>query len=48
MSADRKSQDKNLVGSFDHFAKTARSRDSVDSFNFNPCVPLQFLELAGC
>ncbi len=29
--ADRESQDKNLVGSLDRFAKTAGSRDSVDS-----------------
>ncbi len=30
-SADRDSQDKNLVGSLDRFAKTAGSRDLVDS-----------------
>ncbi len=30
-SADRDSQDKNLVGSIDRFAKTSGSRDSADS-----------------
>ncbi len=30
-SAERDSQDKNLVGLLDRFAKTADSRDSVDS-----------------
>ncbi len=30
-SADHDSQDKNLVGSLDRFAKTAGSHDSVDS-----------------
>ena len=29
--ADRDSQDKNLIGSLDRFAKIAGSRDSVDS-----------------
>ncbi len=30
-SADRDSQDKNLVGSLDRFAKTTGSRDSADT-----------------
>ena len=30
-SADRDSQDKNFVGSLDRFAKTAGSRDAIDS-----------------
>ncbi len=39
-SADRDSQDKNLVSSLDRFAKTAGLRDSVDSVltHVYPCL----------
>ena len=37
-SADRDSQDKNLVSSLDRFAKKTGSRDSVNSL----CTPIRF------
>ncbi len=37
-SADRDSQDKNLVGSLDRFAKTTGSRDSADTI-LTPVYP---------
>ena len=46
-SADRDSQDYNLVGSLDCFAKTAGSHDSVDSILTHVHVPL-ILSTARC
>ncbi len=46
-SADCDSKDKNLVGSLDRFAKTAGSRDSVDSILTHVYTPNNFIGHGG-
>ena len=47
-SVDRDSQDKNLVGSLDRFAKTADSRDSDDSILITHVYPKAIGMQAQC
>ncbi len=46
-SADRDSQDKNLVGLLDRFAKTVHSCDSVNSILTHVC-PIHFINIEKC